>query len=230
MFLVLHYLTNQANSDSSLEHTGITTPLPPPPPPPRKSTYCSRSSSSPPPPTYMYVTGVPGELYRTEPDDQWGYYSSANRNLVKCLMVIMSFSYDLLFVKLYCDHRVELQPYGLVNLGNSFPRFTICGVSAVILLGSLITLGYIDEDEQRHNFGHKGGFLCPFVPYLPVLCILINTYLIINIGAGTWIRVLVWLLIGSMIYLFYGRSHSLLNNAVYVPRTTCTRKTTDHLA
>ncbi|EFH38741.1 hypothetical protein ARALYDRAFT_920658 [Arabidopsis lyrata subsp. lyrata] len=64
----------------------------------------------------------------------------------------------------------------------SFPRFTICGVSAVILLGSLITLGYIDEDEERHNFGHKGGFLCPFVPYLPVLCILINTYLIINIG------------------------------------------------
>jgi|APAra0007618257_1042622.scaffolds.fasta_scaffold04207_8 hypothetical protein len=39
----------------------------------------------------------------------------------------------------------------------SFPRFTICGVSAVILLGSLITLGYIDEDEERHNFGHKGG-------------------------------------------------------------------------
>ncbi|CAL9219414.1 unnamed protein product, partial [Arabidopsis halleri] len=87
MFLVLNYLTNQANSDSSLEHTGITTPLPPPPP--RKSTYCSRSSSSPPPPKYMYVTGVPGELYRTEPDDQWGYYSSANRNLVKCLMVIV---------------------------------------------------------------------------------------------------------------------------------------------
>lgn len=86
MFLVLHYLTNQANSDSSLEHTGITTPLPPPPP---RKTYCSRSSSSPPPPKYMYVTGVPGELYRTEPDDQWGYYSSANRNLVKCLMVIV---------------------------------------------------------------------------------------------------------------------------------------------
>ncbi|KAF2584987.1 hypothetical protein F2Q70_00037790 [Brassica cretica] len=72
------------------------------------------------------------------------------------------------------------------------------------------------------------GFLCPFVPYLPVLCILINTYLIINIGAGTWIRVLIWLLIGSLIYLFYGRSHSLLNNAGYVP-TTCTGETTDRL-
>ncbi|CDY29954.1 BnaC01g40540D [Brassica napus] len=110
----------------------------------------------------------------------------------------------------------------------SFPRFTMCGVSAAVLLGSLITLGCIDEDDERHNFGHQGGFLCPFVPYLPVLCILINTYLIINIGAGTWIRVLIWLLIGSMIYLFYGRSHSLLNNAGYVP-TTCTGETTDRL-
>ncbi|CAN6888959.1 unnamed protein product [Brassica oleracea] len=109
----------------------------------------------------------------------------------------------------------------------SFLRFTMCGVSAAILLGSLITLGCIDEDDERHNFGHQGGFLCPFVPYLPVLCILINTYLIINIGVGTWIRVLIWLLVGSMIYLFYGRSHSLLNNAGYVP-TTCTGKTTDH--
>ncbi|KAF2548012.1 hypothetical protein F2Q70_00024058 [Brassica cretica] len=110
----------------------------------------------------------------------------------------------------------------------SLPRFTMCGVSAAILLGSLITLGCIDEDDERHNFGHQGGFLCPVVPYLPVLCILINTYLIINIGVGTWIRVLIWLLVGSMIYLFYGRSHSLLNNVGYVP-TTCTGKTTVHL-
>ncbi|XP_010525000.1 PREDICTED: cationic amino acid transporter 4, vacuolar [Tarenaya hassleriana] len=99
----------------------------------------------------------------------------------------------------------------------SFPRFTICAVGAAILLCSLIILVYIDEDDARHNFGHTGGFLCPFVPYLPVLCILINTYLIINVGAGTWIRVLIWLLIGAMIYLFYGRKHSLLSSAVYVP-------------
>ncbi|CAA0381290.1 unnamed protein product [Arabidopsis thaliana] len=45
----------------------------------------------------------------------------------------MSFSYEL-FVKLYCD-RVELQPFGLVNLWNRY---------------------IIDEDEERHNFGHKG--------------------------------------------------------------------------
>ncbi|VVA96315.1 unnamed protein product [Arabis nemorensis] len=104
MLLALHCLTDQASSDSTLKHTKFTTLSPvqdscvnscahesPPllPPPPPKTVYCSRSSSAPPPPSYMYVTGVPGELYRTEPDDQWGYYSSANRNLVKCLLVII---------------------------------------------------------------------------------------------------------------------------------------------
>lgn len=103
MFFVLHSLTNIANSVSTMEHSKITTPPPvqdscvnscdqsPPLLPllPPKSVYCIRSSSSPPPPKYMYVTGVPGELYRTEPDDQWGYYSSANRNSVKSLLVIV---------------------------------------------------------------------------------------------------------------------------------------------
>ena len=51
---------------------------------------------------------------------------------------------------------------------DSFPRFTMCGVSAAVLLGSLITLGCIDEDDERHNFGHQGGnvlSLKPFVSY-----------------------------------------------------------------
>ncbi|EFH58579.1 hypothetical protein ARALYDRAFT_896415 [Arabidopsis lyrata subsp. lyrata] len=94
-------------------------------------------------------------------------------------------AYFRIFVKHFSEfnHLCNMIVSNRLFLGcGSFPRFTVSGVSAVILLGSLITLGYIDEDEERHNFEHKGGFLCPFVPYLPVLCILINTYLIINIG------------------------------------------------
>lgn len=50
---------------------------------------------------------------------------------------------------------------------DSFPRFTMCGVSATVLLGSLITLGCIDEDDERQNFRHQGGSkgLMPFVSY-----------------------------------------------------------------
>ena len=34
---------------------------------------------------------------------------------------------------------------------------------------------------------------------------------------STWIRVSGWLLIGLLIYVFYGRTHSSLLNAIYVP-------------
>ncbi|GMI65034.1 cationic amino acid transporter 2 [Hibiscus trionum] len=96
-------------------------------------------------------------------------------------------------------------------------RLTCCGVGGLLLLSGLVVLTCIDQDDARHNFGHTGGFTCPFVPLLPIACILINVYLLINLGAATWARVSVWLLIGAVVYMFYGRSHSSLLDAVYVP-------------
>ncbi|XP_061356756.1 cationic amino acid transporter 4, vacuolar-like isoform X3 [Gastrolobium bilobum] len=96
-------------------------------------------------------------------------------------------------------------------------RLTLYGVGGIILLCSIIVLACMKQDDTRHSFGHSGGFVCPFVPFLPALCILINTYLLIDLGVDTWLRVSVWLLIGVLIYLFYGRNHSSLLNAIYVP-------------
>ncbi|KAF9591264.1 hypothetical protein IFM89_003215 [Coptis chinensis] len=112
-------------------------------------------------------------------------------------------------------------------------RFSVCGLGGVLLLCGLIALSWIDQDDARHSFGHTGGFTCPFVPLLPVACILINVYLMINLGAGTWIRVSVWMVVGVLVYLFYGRRHSLLLDAVYVPTAHADeiyRNSAEHLA
>ncbi|XP_043816160.1 cationic amino acid transporter 4, vacuolar isoform X2 [Manihot esculenta] len=98
----------------------------------------------------------------------------------------------------------------------SLLRFTLCAAGGALVLCSLIVLACIAQDNARHSFGHTGGFICPFVPFLPVACILVNTYLLVNLGSGTWIRVSIWLLAGELVYLFYGRTHSSLTNAVYV--------------
>ncbi|KAF8103602.1 hypothetical protein N665_0187s0004 [Sinapis alba] len=95
-------------------------------------------------------------------------------------------------------------------------RYSLCGVGGLLLLFGLIVLSCIDQDDARHSFGHSGGFICPLVPLLPILCILINMYLLVNLGAGTWARVSVWLFIGVLVYIFYGRRHSSLADAVYV--------------
>lgn len=99
----------------------------------------------------------------------------------------------------------------------SIPRFTVCVVGTALLISSLVVLSCINQDDARHRFGHTGGFICPFIPLLPVSSILINVYFLVNLGASTWVRVLVWLAIGMLIYAFYGRKHSSLRDAVYVP-------------
>ncbi|KAF6134221.1 hypothetical protein GIB67_010020 [Kingdonia uniflora] len=115
----------------------------------------------------------------------------------------------------------------------SFTRYSICGIGGVFLLCGLTLLSWIDQDDARHSFGHSGGFICPFVPFLPIACILINVYLLINLGTGTWIRVSAWLVVGVFVYIFYGRTHSSLRAAVYVPKAhldKAYRSSTDFLA
>ncbi|KAJ0465230.1 putative amino acid/polyamine transporter I, cationic amino acid transporter [Helianthus annuus] len=108
--------------------------------------------------------------------------------------------------------------YSASNLGiPSYLRLTVCGIGGLLLLFGLSVLTFIEQDDARHNFGHTGGFICPFVPLLPILSILINMYLLLNLGADTWMRVSIWLLIGVFVYVIYGRTHSSLQHAVYVP-------------
>ncbi|EGG24082.1 putative cationic amino acid transporter [Cavenderia fasciculata] len=54
------------------------------------------------------------------------------------------------------------------------------------------------------------GFKCPWVPLLPILSIWANMYLMISLSWGTWMRLVVWLFIGLLIYVFYGQKRSHL--------------------
>jgi len=48
---------------------------------------------------------------------------------------------------------------------------------------------------------------------VPVLGLLINLYLITELGMTNWMRFLIWLVIGIILYFAYGRNHSKLKNA-----------------
>jgi len=58
----------------------------------------------------------------------------------------------------------------------------------------------------------KRSFKVPFGPIFPVLGILSCSYLMLSLPILTWVRFLVWLDIGMIIYWFYGRTHSPLVN------------------
>ena len=56
----------------------------------------------------------------------------------------------------------------------------------------------------------KRGFVVPGSPVIPWLSAALCTYLILNLSIETWIRFVVWMAVGVIIYFAYSRSHSRL--------------------
>jgi APA family basic amino acid/polyamine antiporter len=54
----------------------------------------------------------------------------------------------------------------------------------------------------------KRAFVTPWVPFTPIMGILVSGYMMISLANATWIRLVVWLVIGLIIYFTYGRNHS----------------------
>ncbi|MBT1698358.1 amino acid permease [Fulvivirgaceae bacterium PWU4] len=53
-------------------------------------------------------------------------------------------------------------------------------------------------------------FRTPWVPVVPILGILVCTGLMYSLGPANWLRLIIWLAIGAVIYVFYGIKNSRL--------------------
>lgn len=85
----------------------------------------------------------------------------------------------------------------LVSIGTLL-AFTIVCVSIVILR------------KTRPEIPRP--FKTPWVPFIPILGALICLAQMFALPLETWFRLIVWMAIGFLIYYFYGRKHSKLNN------------------
>ncbi|KAA0104714.1 amino acid permease [Mycolicibacterium sp. P1-5] len=72
----------------------------------------------------------------------------------------------------------------------------------------LVSAGVIILRRTRPDLDR--GFRAPLVPALPILSIAACGWLMLNLTGLTWIRFLVWMVIGVGFYLLYGRRHSVL--------------------
>jgi APA family basic amino acid/polyamine antiporter len=63
-------------------------------------------------------------------------------------------------------------------------------------------------------------FKAPWVPFTPLMGILLSLLLMASLPPDTWIRLIVWLLVGFAIYFGYSRKHSRLQTGEKAPAIT----------
>ncbi|MBT1001241.1 amino acid permease [Paenarthrobacter sp. DKR-5] len=74
----------------------------------------------------------------------------------------------------------------------------------VVVCLSVIVFRYTKPHEPR-------TFRLPLMPVVPAFGVLASLFLITQLHWETWVRFVVWLIIGLAIYFGYGRRHSLMN-------------------
>ncbi|KZX19980.1 amino acid permease [Rathayibacter tanaceti] len=91
---------------------------------------------------------------------------------------------------------------GLTPIGVLEEMVNIGTLSAFVL----VSVGVIVLRRKRPDL--QRGFRVPLNPWLPLLSALICSYLMLNLSIETWLRFLIWLVIGFAIYFAYSRSHA----------------------
>ena len=120
------------------------------------------------------------------------------------------------------------------SIGKVHPRFqtplriTLGTTAAVCLLGAFVPLSTLAEMVsigtlfaffvvaiavvvlRRTKPQMKRPFRTPSVPWLPIASAVTCLALMASLAVETWIRFLVWLAVGMVVYLGYGRRHSVI--------------------
>jgi APA family basic amino acid/polyamine antiporter len=91
---------------------------------------------------------------------------------------------------------LPLQVVGhMTSIGTLFAFVIVCG--AVLIM-------------RRTNPDRPRPFRTPLVPLIPILGMLWNLSMMYSLGEDNWLRLIIWLLIGQMIFFAYSRHHSRL--------------------
>jgi APA family basic amino acid/polyamine antiporter len=84
----------------------------------------------------------------------------------------------------------------MTNIGTLFAFAVVC--ASVLIM-------------RRTNPDAKRPFRAPFVPLVPILGILSCLMLMFSLPAENWLRLIVWLLLGLVIYFVYSRKRSVMS-------------------
>jgi APA family basic amino acid/polyamine antiporter len=86
----------------------------------------------------------------------------------------------------------------MVNIGTLLAFVIVC-IAVVVL--------------RQTNPAQARPFRTPLVPLVPILGVIFNGYMMYKLGWVNWARLIVWLIIGLVVYFTYSRHHSRVQAA-----------------
>jgi len=88
----------------------------------------------------------------------------------------------------------------MTSIGTLFAFILVC-------LGVLVMRNKMPEAPR--------AFRTPLVPLVPILGVFVCLFMMVFLPLDTWIRLIVWMMIGFDIYLYYGMKNSVLNKGTF---------------
>lgn len=131
--------------------------------------------------------------------------------------IFYAMSKDGLLPPLFSKVHKKYQTPHVATIITGSVAAVIAGLFPIGLLGELVSIGTLlafvivsaGVLVMRYRYPNQHRpFRTPLVPLVPGLAILICGYMMWGLPLDTWLRLLIWLAIGMLIYLFYGRHHS----------------------
>jgi len=131
--------------------------------------------------------------------------------------VFFSMSRDGLLPKMFNAVHPRFRTPWISTLTVGFFVAALAASLPINVLGEMVSIGTLLAFVivcagvwliRRRNPDLPRPFKTPWVPFVPIMGIVISAYLMYNLTGLTWLRLVVWLVLGMFIYLGYGRRHS----------------------
>ncbi|HWD04863.1 MAG TPA: amino acid permease [Amycolatopsis sp.] len=108
-------------------------------------------------------------------------------------------------------HRMTIGGAILVAVLAAFVKIDVLSdMVSIGALSAMIIVAVAVPVLRKRRPDLNRPFSVPFSPVVPIIAAIACFYLTLNLDVLTWIRFAAWLVLGLLIYVFYGRNHSRL--------------------
>ncbi|MDR1123761.1 MAG: amino acid permease [Elusimicrobiota bacterium] len=134
--------------------------------------------------------------------------------------ILFSMAVDGLLPRVFRSVHKKFHTPHITTMATAFTAIVLAGFLPIGILGEMVSIGTlmafmivcIGVWRLRHTQpDRKRPFKTPWMPFVPIMGILIALIQMLALPLMTWVRLILWMLLGFAIYFLYGVKHSNLH-------------------